>query len=162
MATRIRLTRRGRTHRPTYRLIAADSRAPRDGKFLEDLGFYDPNVNPANVSLNADAVIAWLENGAQPSDTALNLIKAEGIYAKFLAKKAGEDVSAFELVKAPAKVKKAKLGEKAKKRILAEKAAVEAAEAARVAAIEAEKAEKAAAKAAAEAPVEAVAEEAAE
>jgi small subunit ribosomal protein S16 len=155
LATKIRFARRGRTHRPSYRLVAADSRSPRDGKFLEDLGFYDPNESPAKVSLKADAIIAWLETGAQPSDTALSLIKSEGIYAKFLAKKAGEDVSNFEIVKSPAKVKKAKLGEKAKKRIAAEKAAAEKAIADKLAAEEA-------AKAAAAAPAEEATAEAAE
>lgn len=99
MATRIRLTRKGRKRNPIYRVAVADSRAPRDGKFLDLVGFYDPNQNPAIIRFEADAVIDWLEKGAQPSDTVKSLLKREGIWAKYLAKAAGEDVSSFELTK---------------------------------------------------------------
>lgn len=99
MATRIRLTRKGRKRNPIYRVVVADSRAPRDGKFLDLVGFYDPNQNPAILRFETDAVVDWLEKGAQPSDTVKSLLKREGVWAKFLAKASGEDVSNYELVK---------------------------------------------------------------
>ena len=75
---RIRLQRRGRKKRPFYAIVAADARAKRDGKFLEKLGTYDPLTNPATVNLNVAAAVKWLQNGAQPSDTARSLLSYKG------------------------------------------------------------------------------------
>ena len=82
MAVKIRLTRKGTHKRPYYRIVAADSRAPRDGSFLDILGTYDPLENPAKVELEEEKIIAWLKKGATPSDTAKQLIKKSGILAK--------------------------------------------------------------------------------
>lgn len=80
MATKIRLQRGGRKGYAVYRIVVADSRAPRDGKFTEKLGTYNPNTNPATVDLNFDRALYWVETGAQPTDTARNILKGEGVY----------------------------------------------------------------------------------
>jgi len=79
MAARIRLTRMGSKKRPFYRIVAADSEAPRDGKFLEILGYYNPLKDPAEVKLHEDKVRYWLSQGAIATDTAKALLKREGI-----------------------------------------------------------------------------------
>ncbi|MCB9779170.1 MAG: 30S ribosomal protein S16 [Alphaproteobacteria bacterium] len=75
MAVRLRLTRMGRKKRPFYRVVAADSRSPRDGRSIETLGYYDPMQTPHVVKLDLDRVDYWLGVGAQPSDTVVGLIK---------------------------------------------------------------------------------------
>lgn len=79
MAVRIRLTRKGSKKKPYYRLVAADSEAPRDGKFLEVLGTYDPKRNPAEISLQKEKVQRWLEKGATASDSAKAILKSQGL-----------------------------------------------------------------------------------
>ena len=74
MAVRIRLARQGKKKAPHYRIVAADSKAPRDGKFIEKLGTYNPLKDPAEVSLVKDRVQHWLDNGAQPSETVKSLL----------------------------------------------------------------------------------------
>jgi len=76
---KIRLKRMGATKRPFYRLVVADSRSPRDGKFIEEIGTYDPLPDPAVIEIDADKVRAWLKKGAQPSDPARSLLEREGI-----------------------------------------------------------------------------------
>lgn len=83
MATKIRLKRMGAKKNPFYRLIVADSRAPRDGRFIEELGYYDPSTNPATVKIDEEKVMTWLQTGAQPTDTARSLLKTQGIIARF-------------------------------------------------------------------------------
>ena len=78
MAVRIRLSRVGATKRPSYRVVAIDSRRPRDGRALEILGFYDPLTKPATVQIDADRLAAWVSKGALPSDTVARLIKING------------------------------------------------------------------------------------
>jgi len=78
LAVRIRLSRVGATKRPSYRVVAIDSRRPRDGRALEILGFYDPLTKPATVQINADRLAAWVSKGALPSDTVAKLIKING------------------------------------------------------------------------------------
>lgn len=75
MSVKLRLARYGNKKRPFYRIVAADIECPRDGKFLDILGTYDPNQEPAKVELNADKVKGWLAKGAQASDTVKSLIK---------------------------------------------------------------------------------------
>jgi small subunit ribosomal protein S16 len=82
MAVRIRLTRKGTHKAPYYRIVAADSRMPRDGRFLEILGTYDPLQNPAVIQMDEEKVITWLKKGATPSDTAKILMKKTGIFGK--------------------------------------------------------------------------------
>ena len=78
MATKIRLARHGRKQKPYYHIVVADSRAPRDGRFIEKLGSYNPNTNPATVTLNFDGAVNWLEKGAQPTDTTRAILSYEG------------------------------------------------------------------------------------
>jgi small subunit ribosomal protein S16 len=80
MATKIRLQRSGRKAYAFYRIVIADVRAPRDGKFTEKIGTYNPNTNPATVDLNFDRALYWVECGAQPTDTVRNILSAEGVY----------------------------------------------------------------------------------
>ena len=82
MATKIRLQRRGRKHYAFYAIVIADSRAPRDGKFIEKIGTYNPNTNPATVDLNFDSALSWVLKGAQPTDTVRNILSREGVYMK--------------------------------------------------------------------------------
>ena len=80
MATKIRLQRRGRKGYAFYSIVIADVRAPRDGKFIEKLGTYNPNTDPATVDLNFDRALYWVKCGAQPTDTVRNLLSNEGVY----------------------------------------------------------------------------------
>jgi small subunit ribosomal protein S16 len=82
MPVRIRLQRHGKKGKPFYWIVAADGRAKRDGRYLEKLGIYDPNTNPAVVELNVDQAVLWLENGAKPSDTAKTLLSYRGAMMK--------------------------------------------------------------------------------
>ena len=79
MATVIRLQRHGRKHYPIYKIVVADSRAPRDGRFIEKLGTYNPNVNPAAVELQFERALYWVNVGAQPSDTVRSILSREGV-----------------------------------------------------------------------------------
>ena len=83
MAVKLRMTRMGAKKRPFYRIVAADSRSPRDGRFIELLGTYNPRVNPAQVTIKEEEVLKWLHNGAQPSNTVRNILSNEGIMKKF-------------------------------------------------------------------------------
>ena len=89
MAVRIRLQRHGRKKRPFYRLVAADSRSQRDGRFIERLGYYNPLTEPAEIVINEEKALQWLRNGAQPSDTAKSLLSKVGIWGKFVDEKQG-------------------------------------------------------------------------
>lgn len=82
MPVKIRLQRHGKKGKPFYWVVAADSRAKRDGKFLEKLGTYNPNVNPAEINLNIDSSVKWLNNGAQPTDTARAILSYKGVMLK--------------------------------------------------------------------------------
>lgn len=79
MATKIRLRRMGAKKKPFYRIVVADSRAPRDGRSIEEIGYYNPNVNPAEIKVDVEAAQKWLASGAQPSDTARSLLKKAGV-----------------------------------------------------------------------------------
>jgi small subunit ribosomal protein S16 len=80
VAVRIRLKRMGAKKRPFYRVIVADSRSPRDGRFIETLGTYNPLADPAEVNLKAERVRLWLSRGAQPSDTVRHLLSRQGFF----------------------------------------------------------------------------------
>ena len=102
MATKIRLQRGGRKGYAVYRIVIADARAPRDGRFTEKIGMYNPNTNPATVELNFDRALYWVEVGAQPTDTVRNILKREGVYMmKHL--KGGVKKGAFDEAAAQAK-----------------------------------------------------------
>ncbi|GAB4170576.1 MAG: hypothetical protein Kow00108_04740 [Calditrichia bacterium] len=83
MAVRMRLRRMGRKKRPFYRVVVADVKAPRDGRFIESLGYYNPMKDPAEVVLKEDRVFYWLSNGAQPTDTVKSLLSNEGLMLKW-------------------------------------------------------------------------------
>lgn len=82
MSTKIRLARHGRKGSPFYHVVIADSRAPRDGKYIEKVGTYNPNTNPATIDLNFDRALYWLQTGAQPSDTAKRILSYKGVMLK--------------------------------------------------------------------------------
>ena len=184
MATKIRLQRGGRKNYAFYSIVIADVRAPRDGKFTEKIGTYNPNTNPATVDLNFERALHWVECGAQPTDTVRTILSREGVYMmKHL--KGGVKKGAFDEAKAEEKFEAWMTNKKATLQAIKDKGrdAVNAAVKARLAAEEEEnkakaeivakkKAEKAAAEAAkqaeeaaaakaAEAPAEAAAPEAA-
>ncbi|SHG97095.1 30S ribosomal protein S16 [Winogradskyella jejuensis] len=82
MPVKIRLQRHGKKGKPFYWIVAADARAKRDGKYLEKLGIYNPNVNPAQIELDVDGAVQWLNNGAQPTDTARAILSYKGALLK--------------------------------------------------------------------------------
>lgn len=82
MATKIRLQRHGAKKRPFYQVVIADERSRRDGRFIENVGYYDPTKSPALLKLNVEKVVAWLDKGAQPTDTVNQILKKEGILEK--------------------------------------------------------------------------------
>ena len=82
MPVKIRLQRHGKKNKPFYWIVAADSRSKRDGRYLEKLGTYNPNTNPATIDLDIDGTVQWLQNGAQPTDTAKNLLSYKGVLLK--------------------------------------------------------------------------------
>ena len=177
MATRVRLQRRGRKNYPFYQIIVADSRAPRDGKYIERIGSYNPNTNPATITLDFERALYWLGTGAEASDTVRNILSREGVLMKkhlmggvtkgaFTQEEADRKYEEWsnnkqntvESVKSAKEEKqraedKARLdAEKKSNQARADELAKKKADA--LAKIEAEKAEKAAEKAAAKAPVE--------
>ena len=82
MSVKIRLQRHGKKGKPFYWIVAADTRSKRDGRFLEKLGTYNPNTNPAQIEINSNSAVKWLENGAQPTDTTRAILSQEGILLK--------------------------------------------------------------------------------
>lgn len=82
MAVKIRLKRMGAKKAPFYRLVVADSRAPRDGRFIEEIGYYNPLTQPAQVKIDEEKALKWLATGAKPSDTVKNLFRKEGLLKK--------------------------------------------------------------------------------
>lgn len=97
---RIRLRRVGLKHQPSYRIIAADKEAPRDGRFLEILGFYNPRTEPATLEIKEDRLFNWMSQGAQPSESVTKLLNSVGALDRFNRFKAGE---AIETLQAEAK-----------------------------------------------------------
>jgi small subunit ribosomal protein S16 len=82
MAVKIRLKRIGAKKAPFYRLVVADSRSPRDGRFIEEIGYYNPLTDPADIKIDQEKAVKWLKTGAQPSDTVKSLFKKAGILDK--------------------------------------------------------------------------------
>ena len=165
MATKIRLQRHGRKGYAFYSIVIADVRAPRDGRFTEKIGTYNPNTNPATVDLKFDRALYWVECGAQPTDTVRNILSGEGVYLmKHL--KGGVKKGAFDEAAAQAKFEAWKAEHQKGVKAVSDKLAA-AKKATAAAALEAEKkaneaiaqkvAEKKAAEAAAKAEAEAAA-----
>lgn len=124
MAVKLRLRRMGKKKQPIYKIVAADVRSPRDGRFLESIGLYNPLTNPHTVDLKEDRVLYWLSNGAQPTKTVKSLLRQNGITLKneLIKRGVAEDKIESELsewkkdkeAKAEAKDKKKKISRKAK------------------------------------------------
>ena len=112
MPVKIRLAQRGKKKNRTYRVVVADSRSPRDGKFIEDLGFYNPHHNPTTVEIDVEKAVSWLDKGAQPSERAQKLLEISGAWAQWRSIK-GEVVSIpqapDEKIKSSSKANKKKL-----------------------------------------------------
>lgn len=87
MAVKMRLKRMGSNKKPFYRIVVADSRSPRDGKFIEEIGYYNPVSQPKQIKINDEKAVKWLSNGAQPTDTVKKLLTNEGVMEKFEASK---------------------------------------------------------------------------
>jgi len=112
MPVKIRLAQRGKKKNRTYRVVVADSRSPRDGKFIEDLGFYNPHHNPSSVEIDVEKAVSWLDKGAQPSERAQKLLEISGAWAQWRSSK-GDVVSIpqapDEKIKSSSKANKKKL-----------------------------------------------------
>ena len=123
MAVHLRLRRMGAKKRPFYRIVAADSRRSRDGRFLEILGTYDPIKKPAEVNIFEDKLVSWLERGAIPSDSVHSLLSQIGFNEKYHLNRLGKDVSGVEV--------KSNISERSKRTRKVKKAAIAAEEAAK-------------------------------
>ncbi len=86
MAVKLRLMRMGKTKQPTYRIVAADSRSPRDGRFIEIVGTYQPRQDPSVINVDSAKALKWLRQGAQPTDRVQRLLEISGAWAEFKAK----------------------------------------------------------------------------
>lgn len=87
MAVKLRLMRMGKKKQPTYRVVAADERSPRDGRFIEIVGTYDPRAEPSAIKVDNDKAVAWLRKGAQPTDRVASILKISGAWDQFVASK---------------------------------------------------------------------------
>ncbi|GAB6875804.1 30S ribosomal protein S16 [Thermaerobacter litoralis] len=89
MALRMRLRRMGAKNNPFYRVVVADARSPRDGRFVDEIGYYNPTTDPATIKINEEKAIEWLRKGAQPTDMVRVLLKRTGVLEKWQQKRAG-------------------------------------------------------------------------
>src|SRR5438876_12259931 len=94
MSVKIRLKRVGKKKAPSYRVVVADSRSPRDGRIIENIGWYNPLVEPSAIHINEDKALNWLKNGAQPTESVTSLLKRTGILARFEQAKASAKAAA--------------------------------------------------------------------
>ena len=142
LSVKLRLKRIGRKGVACYRLVATDSRSKRDGRFIEELGSYNPNTKPASIIFKEDGIFKWLKNGAQPSDTVKSILQREGIWEKWGSLKKGADITDVEAKKRSEKEKVEKKSKKvlAKDKALEEEKAKAAEEAKAAAAAKAEEA----------------------
>ncbi|HRT98248.1 MAG TPA: 30S ribosomal protein S16 [Ignavibacteriales bacterium] len=117
MAVKIRLSRMGKKKQPIYKIVAADVRAPRDGKFIEALGIYNPIKSPAIIELKEERINYWLDNGAQPTDTVNSILRNQGIlYKRELVKKGMSPEAINEEIAKWREAKQAKLAAPKKKK----------------------------------------------
>ena len=94
MAVRLRLMRMGKKKQPTYRIVAADARSPRDGRFIEIVGTYDPRREPSAIKIDNEKAVSWLQNGAQPSERVAKLLQISGAMDEFEAAKPAKTAKA--------------------------------------------------------------------
>lgn len=83
MAVKMRLRREGKKKQPFYRVVVADVRSPRDGRFIEDIGYYQPTRDPSEIHIDSERALHWLRSGAQPTDAVVNLLRIQGIWEQF-------------------------------------------------------------------------------
>ena len=109
MAVKMRLRREGKKKQPFYRVVVADVRSPRDGRFIEDIGYYQPLHDPSTISIDRERALYWLNSGVQPSDAVVNLLRIQGIWEEFKPGDVGRDRSAKHAAReADRKAKEAK------------------------------------------------------
>jgi len=130
VAVKLRLMRMGKKKQPTYRVVAADVRSPRDGRFIEIVGFYDPRTDPSEIRVDNEKAIAWLAKGAQPTESVRKILKISGALDEFTAAQPPKAAKVDKRAKsaAKAKAKKAPAKKTAAKKTTAKKAAAKAAE----------------------------------
>ncbi len=103
MTVKIRLKRTGMKKAPSYRVVVADARSPRDGRIIENIGWYNPRVEPSAINIDAERALSWLKDGAQPTDSVSSLLKRVGILDRFTQEKAATKAAASEQAAAQAK-----------------------------------------------------------
>lgn len=127
---KLRLKRMGKKHIPLYKIVAADSRSPRDGRFIESVGHYNPHTEPMLITLKEDRVLYWLNSGAQPTETVKSLLRKEGVMMKYRLSKAKVSAEKIEekmnqfIADKPAKIARAKARKVRQKETKAKKAEV--------------------------------------
>jgi small subunit ribosomal protein S16 len=102
VAVKLRLMRMGKKKQPTYRVVAADSRSPRDGRFIEIVGIYDPRPDPSAIRIDNDKAVGWLRKGAQPTDSVRKILEISGAWAEFSGQSSAAPAPAAEPAAAPA------------------------------------------------------------
>ena len=126
MAVKMRLRREGKKKQPFYRVVVADVRSPRDGRFIEDIGYYQPLHDPSTISIDRDRALYWLRNGVQPSDAVVNLLRIEGIWEEFKPGDPGRDRSAKHAAREASRQAKDSARKAAEDAVAAERAAAQA------------------------------------
>jgi len=96
MTVKIRLKRVGKTKAPSYRVVVADSRSPRDGRIIENIGWYNPRVEPSAIHIDEEKAIGWLKNGAQPTESVASLLRRTGVLARFEQTKSAATTTSTE------------------------------------------------------------------
>jgi small subunit ribosomal protein S16 len=115
VAVKLRLMRMGKKKQPTYRVVAADVRSPRDGRFIEIVGIYDPRREPSDIRIDNDKAVAWLSKGAQPTDTVRKLLKVSGAWEQYEVDRPAKPAKASRTAKPAKKASKATKAAKASK-----------------------------------------------
>jgi small subunit ribosomal protein S16 len=127
MAVKMRLRREGKKKQPFYRVVVADVRSPRDGRFIEDIGYYQPLHEPSTINIDRERALHWLRNGVQPSDAVKNLLRIQGIWEDFKPGDPGKDRSEKHAAKAAEAAKREAAAQAEAEKAAQERAAAEAA-----------------------------------
>lgn len=131
MAVKMRLRREGKKKQPFYRVVVADVRSPRDGRFIEDIGYYQPLHDPSTINIDRDRALYWLRNGVQPTGAVVNLLRIQGIWEDFKPGDPGKDRSAKHEARAAEREAAEQARKKAETEAAAQRAKEQVAEAAR-------------------------------